>query len=79
VVAVGVTVPPAEKPLVPAPVHTYESAAGLQDAISVDVAPALIVEGEADSVHDGVNVGAGGGAVLQTAVKLPLASAVKAE
>jgi len=82
VVADGVTVPLDVldvKLLVPAPVHAYEVAAGLHDAISVDVAPALIMDGEAASVHVGVNVGGGGGDVLQTAVRLPPESAVKAE
>lgn len=78
-VAEGVTLPPAAKPFVPAPVHTYESATGLQDAISVDDAPAFIVEGEAVSVHVGVVVGVCGDSVLQPTVKLPLESAVIVE
>jgi len=81
VVVDGVTVPLDVldvKLLVPVPVHAYEVAAGLHDAISVEVAPALIMDGEAASVHVGVNVG-GGGDVLQTAVRLPTESAVKEE
>ncbi|MCX7196124.1 MAG: hypothetical protein NTV37_09730 [Proteobacteria bacterium] len=79
VVAVGVTVPPDVKLAVPAPVHAYEVAAGLQLAVNVDIDPALIVDGEATKLHVGVNVGAGGGDVLQAAVRLPLESTVKVE
>ena len=76
----GVTEPldvPDVKLLVPSPVHTYEVAAGLQFAVNVDVAPALITDGEATSVHVGVKVG--GDDVTQAAVRLPLESAVKVE
>ncbi len=74
-VAVGVTLPldvPDAKPSVPAPVHAYVSAAGLQLAVNIDDDPALTVVGEADRVHVGVGVGAGDDDVTQVAVRSPL-------
>ncbi|CAH1906189.1 hypothetical protein NTGHW29_780044 [Candidatus Nitrotoga sp. HW29] len=76
VVAVGVTVPPDVKLVVPAPVHAYEVAAGLQLAVNVDIDPALIVDGEAIRLHVGVNVD---NVATHVAVRLPLESMETAE
>ena len=77
VVAVGVTEPPPVKLVVPAPLHAYEVAAGLQLAVNVDIDPALIVDGEATKVHVGVSVGDDD--TVQVAVRLPLESTEKVE
>ncbi len=85
----GFTLPvevPVESPLMPGPFQIYEVAAGVQLAVNVEEAPALIVAGEAVRVHEGAAKGCTGAGVgvgaelpggLQVMVVLPFESEIE--